>query len=205
VATNSLNALELVRKHLESPGGSDLLAEMVKTFAEAVMSAEADAACGAAWGESSPDRVNFRNGYLKPRQASSKPSSTSPPTKAAPGPATPSSGTSTTKTKRLQSARLRRDRRPVHSSPWGPCWERLGADRPLRMAELGGRDTPTHAEAAASRIGPMTTWTIPPSRFSVTSTVPPSAGAPGRSSLGLRPMSASLTSWRLQADLVPAC
>ena len=40
MATNSLNALELVRKHLESPGGSDLLAEMVKTFAETVMSAE---------------------------------------------------------------------------------------------------------------------------------------------------------------------
>ncbi len=63
MATNSLNALELVRKHLESPGGSDLLAEMVKTFAEAVMSAEADAACGASWGEISPDRVNSRNGY----------------------------------------------------------------------------------------------------------------------------------------------
>ena len=63
MTNNSLNALEVVRKHLESPGGSDLLAEMVKTFAEAIMSAEADAVCGAAWGERSPDRVNSRNGY----------------------------------------------------------------------------------------------------------------------------------------------
>jgi transposase-like protein len=63
VTSNSLNALEVVRKHLESPDGSDLLAEMVKTFADAVMSAEADAMCGAGWGERSPERVNVRNGY----------------------------------------------------------------------------------------------------------------------------------------------
>ena len=63
MTTNSLNALEVVRKHLESPGGSDLLAEMVKTFAEALMSAEADAICGAGYGERSPERVNSRNGY----------------------------------------------------------------------------------------------------------------------------------------------
>ena len=63
MTNNSLNALEVVRKHLESPGGSDLLADMVKTFAEAIMSAEADAICGAAWGERSPERVNSRNGY----------------------------------------------------------------------------------------------------------------------------------------------
>lgn len=63
MTTDSLNALEVVRKHLEAPGGSDLLAEMVKTFAEALMSAEADALCGASYGERSPDRVNSRNGY----------------------------------------------------------------------------------------------------------------------------------------------
>lgn len=60
---NSLNALEVMRKHLESPGGVELLGEMVKTFAEMVMSAEADMVCGAAWGERTPDRVNVRNGY----------------------------------------------------------------------------------------------------------------------------------------------
>jgi transposase-like protein len=35
---------------------------MVKTFAEALMGAEADAACGAAFGERSEDRVNYSNG-----------------------------------------------------------------------------------------------------------------------------------------------
>jgi putative transposase len=41
----------------------DLLRSMVKTFAEAVMSAEADQLCGAEYGQRSPDRVNSRNGY----------------------------------------------------------------------------------------------------------------------------------------------
>ena len=63
MTNNSLNALEVVRKHLESSGGSDLLAEMVKSFAQALMSAEADAVCGAGYGERSAERVNSRNGY----------------------------------------------------------------------------------------------------------------------------------------------
>ena len=41
----------------------DLLREMVKTFAETLMSAEADAVCGAPYGMPGPDRVNVRNGY----------------------------------------------------------------------------------------------------------------------------------------------
>jgi transposase-like protein len=41
----------------------DLLRRMVKTMAEALMSAEADAICGAGYGERSEDRVNSRNGY----------------------------------------------------------------------------------------------------------------------------------------------
>jgi transposase-like protein len=36
---------------------------MVKTMAEALMSAEADAVCGAGYGERSAERVNHRNGY----------------------------------------------------------------------------------------------------------------------------------------------
>jgi len=36
---------------------------MVKDFAEALMSADADAVCGAGYGERSPERVNRRNGY----------------------------------------------------------------------------------------------------------------------------------------------
>jgi len=49
-------------KHLEE-ADVDLLREMVRTFIQALMSAEADAACGALYGERSPDRINRRNGY----------------------------------------------------------------------------------------------------------------------------------------------
>ncbi len=45
----------------------DLLREMLTTFINTIMSAEADAVCGAAYGTSSPDRVNVRNGY-RPRE-----------------------------------------------------------------------------------------------------------------------------------------
>jgi putative transposase len=41
----------------------DLLRNMVKTFAEAMMSAEADQLCGADYGTRSPERTNSRNGY----------------------------------------------------------------------------------------------------------------------------------------------
>lgn len=43
--------------------GNDLLGEMVRSFAQGLISAEADLICGAPWGERSPDRVNRRNGY----------------------------------------------------------------------------------------------------------------------------------------------
>ncbi|MEV0668604.1 IS256 family transposase, partial [Actinomadura luteofluorescens] len=41
----------------------DVLRSMVKTMAEALMSAEADAVCGADYGQRSDERVNRRNGY----------------------------------------------------------------------------------------------------------------------------------------------
>jgi putative transposase len=41
----------------------DLLRGMVRTFAQALMSADADAVCGADYGERSDDRVTSRNGY----------------------------------------------------------------------------------------------------------------------------------------------
>lgn len=41
----------------------DLLRSMVKTMAEALMSAEADARCGADYGQRSSERTNSRNGY----------------------------------------------------------------------------------------------------------------------------------------------
>jgi transposase-like protein len=51
-----------LRKQLEE-ASPDLLRAMVKEFAEALMSADADAVCGAPYGERSPERVNRRNGY----------------------------------------------------------------------------------------------------------------------------------------------
>ena len=41
----------------------DLLRELLTTFINTLMSAEADAVCGAAYGTTSPERVNRRNGY----------------------------------------------------------------------------------------------------------------------------------------------
>ncbi len=41
----------------------DLLREMLSTFVQSLMSAEADAMCGADYGERSKRRGNSRNGY----------------------------------------------------------------------------------------------------------------------------------------------
>jgi len=43
----------------------DLLRAMVSTFVQALMGAEADAVCGAGYGERSEERVNTRNGYRR--------------------------------------------------------------------------------------------------------------------------------------------
>ena len=45
----------------------DLLRSMLTTFVQALMSADADAVCGAEFGTRSPDRTNRRNGY-RPRE-----------------------------------------------------------------------------------------------------------------------------------------
>jgi putative transposase len=60
---NKMNPLAWLRKHLDDEGGNDVIREMVKAFAEQLMSAEADVLCGAGWGERSPERTNRRNGY----------------------------------------------------------------------------------------------------------------------------------------------
>jgi putative transposase len=52
----------MLRKRLEQ-ASPDLLRAIVQDFAEVLMSAAADALCGAAYGERSPERVNRRNGY----------------------------------------------------------------------------------------------------------------------------------------------
>jgi putative transposase len=64
---NNMDALEWLRKHLEGEENSDLLRDMVRTFAERLMAAEVDVLCGAGFGEVSSERVNSRNGY-RPRQ-----------------------------------------------------------------------------------------------------------------------------------------
>jgi len=66
VVDTTMDPLEWLRKQLEE-ADTDLLREMVRTFVQALMSAEADAVCGAPYGERSGDRVHRRNGY-RPRR-----------------------------------------------------------------------------------------------------------------------------------------
>jgi hypothetical protein len=66
VVASTMDLLGWLRKHLEA-ADSDLLGELVLGFVQALMGAEADAACGAALGERSAERVNQRNGY-RPRR-----------------------------------------------------------------------------------------------------------------------------------------
>ena len=57
-----------LRNRLDDPDGeSDLLAAMLKAFAETLMSAEASAQCEAGYGERTEERVNSRNGYRERR------------------------------------------------------------------------------------------------------------------------------------------
>jgi putative transposase len=60
----SIDVTEFLGMHLDS-ASPDLLREMVCTFAQAMIGAdaEADGVCGAGYGERSEDRVNSRNGY----------------------------------------------------------------------------------------------------------------------------------------------
>src|SRR6266542_372360 len=62
VVEPTMDVNEWLRKQLEQ-ASPDLLRAMVQDFAEALMGAEADALCGAPYGERSPARVNIRNGY----------------------------------------------------------------------------------------------------------------------------------------------
>ena len=58
----NMDPLSWLRNQLET-GDTDLLKEMVTTFANQLMSAEVDALCGAGYGERTSDRENSRNGY----------------------------------------------------------------------------------------------------------------------------------------------
>jgi putative transposase len=62
VVETTMELSSWLRKQLEQVS-PDLLRAMVQDFAQSLMSAEADALCGAGYGERSPERVNIRNGY----------------------------------------------------------------------------------------------------------------------------------------------
>lgn len=58
----SIDPARLMEEQL-SQASPDLLRELLTVFINSLMSAEADAVCGAAYGAQSPERVNRRNGY----------------------------------------------------------------------------------------------------------------------------------------------
>jgi len=58
----SIDPARLLEEQL-AQASPDLLRELLSTFINMLMSAEADAVCGAAYGATSPDRTNRRNGY----------------------------------------------------------------------------------------------------------------------------------------------
>ena len=64
--TPSIDAARLLEEQL-AQASPDLLCELLTTFINTLMSAEADAVCGAAYGQPSPERTNRRNGY-RPRE-----------------------------------------------------------------------------------------------------------------------------------------
>ena len=61
-APSSIDPARFLHDQLES-ASPDLLRSMLATFINTLMSAEADAVCGAPYGMPGPDRVNVRNGY----------------------------------------------------------------------------------------------------------------------------------------------
>ncbi|MCZ2404456.1 transposase [Paenarthrobacter sp. Z7-10] len=61
-APYSIDPTRFLSEQLEQ-ASPDLLRQMLQTFITALMGAEADAVCGAEYGQPSTDRVNSRNGY----------------------------------------------------------------------------------------------------------------------------------------------
>lgn len=67
MAPTKMDGLEFISKHLVNNDGSDTVRELVRVFAEKLMSADVDTLCGAPHGERSDERVNQRNGYRERR------------------------------------------------------------------------------------------------------------------------------------------
>ena len=63
-ATPSIDVSGWLEEQL-AQASPDLLRAMVQTFADALMGAEAEAVCGAGYGERSQERTNTRNGYRR--------------------------------------------------------------------------------------------------------------------------------------------
>ena len=65
-APHSIDPARFLAAQLADPG-SDLLRAMSTAFVNALMSAEADALCGAEYGTVSEQRINTRNGHHRTR------------------------------------------------------------------------------------------------------------------------------------------
>src|SRR3954463_13393545 len=61
-ATTSIDPARLLEEQL-AQASPDLLRELLQTFINTLLSAEADVVCGAEYGTVSAERVNKRNGY----------------------------------------------------------------------------------------------------------------------------------------------
>ena len=61
-APTSIDPARFLHEQL-AQASPDLMRELLSTFINALLSAEADAVCGAGWGQVSEDRTNRRNGY----------------------------------------------------------------------------------------------------------------------------------------------
>jgi hypothetical protein len=57
-----MDPAHLLDEHL-AQASPDLMRTMLRSFTDTLLSADADAVCGAEHGASSPERVNKRNGY----------------------------------------------------------------------------------------------------------------------------------------------
>ena len=60
-APSSIDPAAVLHEHL-AQASPDLMRELLGTFIDALLSAEADAVCGAGWGETSPERERRRSG-----------------------------------------------------------------------------------------------------------------------------------------------
>ena len=61
-AVPSIDPAQFLTEQLDQ-ASPDLLRDLLTTFVNALLSAQADAVCGAGYGERTPERVNSRNGY----------------------------------------------------------------------------------------------------------------------------------------------